>query len=128
MLEETAARGVKIRVSVQMDNITRNEIGNQLQHLGIGIRDNKKALQTKVTTLIVDNALSLTVELKDDTKEGPSDSIVLDIFSNSESTILAYVSIFENMWMQSVLHKTTRSGSQIGQLTFPSNYVRVSFS
>jgi hypothetical protein len=33
---------------------------------GIDIRDIKKPLQTKLTTLILDQASSLTVELKDD--------------------------------------------------------------
>jgi hypothetical protein len=105
LLKEAAAtRGVKIRILVQMDSKIRKEMAKQLQHLGIDIRDNKKPLQTKVTTLVVDNALSLTVELKDDSKEDPFEAVGLATFSNSESTVLAYVSIFENMWMQTELH------------------------
>jgi two-component system, OmpR family, sensor histidine kinase VicK len=70
LLKDATARGVKVRVLVPMDKkIIRNEMAKQLQDLGIDIRDNKKSMLAKVTTLIVDNALSLTVELKDDSKE-----------------------------------------------------------
>jgi two-component system, OmpR family, sensor histidine kinase VicK len=104
LLKEAAARGVKVRVLVPMDKkIIRNEIAKQLQNLGIDIRDNKKSMLAKVTTLVVDNALSLTVELKEDSKETSEDEeevIGLATYSNSGSIVLTYVSIFENMWMQ----------------------------
>lgn len=103
LLKEAAARGVKIRMLVPMDKKIRNEMAKQLQALGIDIRDNKKSLLAKVTTLVVDNALSLTVELKEDAKktsEDKEEDIGLATYSNSESTVLTYVSIFENMWMQ----------------------------
>ena len=106
LLKEAAtARGVKIRVLVPMDKKIKNEMANQLQDLGINIRYNKKPSQTKITTLVVDNAVSLTVELKDDSKEASEEeeAIGLATYSNSESTVLAYVSIFENMWIQSEL-------------------------
>jgi two-component system, OmpR family, sensor histidine kinase VicK len=104
LLKEAAARGVKVRVLVPMDKkIIRDEIAKQLQNLGIDIRDNKKSMLAKVTTLVVDNALSLTVELKEDSKETSEDEeevIGLATYSNSGSIVLTYVSIFENMWMQ----------------------------
>jgi hypothetical protein len=104
LLIEAAARGVKVRMLVPMDKkIIGNEMAKQLQDLGIDIKDNKKFLLAKVTTLVVDNALSLTVELKDDTKEtseGEEEAIGLATYSNSDSIVLTYVSIFENMWMQ----------------------------
>src|ERR671911_550130 len=98
LLKEAAARRVKIRVLVPMDKKIRNEMAEGIQALGIDIRDSKKSLLAKVTTLIVDNALSLTVELKDDSKETPEDeedAIGLATYSNSDSTVLTHVSIFE---------------------------------
>jgi hypothetical protein len=50
-----------------MDNKIRNEIVEKFRKFGINVRDNKKPLFTKLTNLVVDNAFSLTVELKDDT-------------------------------------------------------------
>jgi len=114
LLKEAAARGVKVRVLVPMDKkIIRNEIAKQLQNLGIDIRDNKKSMLAKVTTLVVDNALSLTVELKEDSKETSEDEdevIGLATHSNSDSIVLTYVSIFENMWMQQ--HRKKKNGKE----------------
>jgi len=103
LLKETAVRGVKIRMLVPMDREIINEISKQLQDLGIDIRDNKKFLLAKITTLVVDNAISLTVELKDDSKkrfEDEDEAIGLATYSNSDSIVLTYISIFENLWLQ----------------------------
>ena len=94
-------RGTKIRILVPTDNEIRNEMVEKLRKFGINIRDNKKPLPTKLTNLVVDNALSLTVELKDDmTKRRNEEGIGLAPYSNSEPTISSYVSIFEILWMQ----------------------------
>jgi hypothetical protein len=53
----------------------------------------------------VDQSLSLTVELNNEIKEEKEaseeeDAIALATYSNSDSTVFAYASIFENLWMQ----------------------------
>lgn len=60
-----------------------------------------KSIQTKVTTIVVDNELSLVIELKDDTQLNSNEAIGLATYSNSESTVLSYASIFEALWIQS---------------------------
>jgi two-component system, OmpR family, sensor histidine kinase VicK len=58
----------------------------------------KKPLLAKLTNLVVDNKFSLTVELKDGTRERMrrnEEGIGLATYSNSESTVSSYVSIFE---------------------------------
>ena len=60
----------------------------------------KPSFQTKITTLIVDSTFSLTVEMKDEAKESFDESVGLATYSNSESTIDAYTSIFETLWVQ----------------------------
>jgi hypothetical protein len=72
---------------------------------GIDLRDIKKPLQTKVTNLLVDQASTLTLELKDDSNEDPSEAMELSTYSNSEATVFSYVSIFENLWIKTQLHK-----------------------
>ena len=47
------------------------------------------------------------IELKDDT-EDMSDAIGLATYSNSESTVLTYASIFESLWIQAELRKEKR--------------------
>jgi hypothetical protein len=60
--------------------------------------------RTKITTFIVDSAFSLAVEVKDngdgdgDAKEGFEESIGMATYSNSQSTVDSYSTIFENLW------------------------------
>lgn len=56
-----------------------------------------KSIQTRLTTIVADRELSLIIEEKED-KE---DAVGLATYSNSESTVLSYASIFENLWIQS---------------------------
>jgi two-component system sensor histidine kinase VicK len=60
----------------------------------------KSSFKTKITTLMVDSTLSLTVEMKDKSKESFENSVGLATYSNSESTIDTYTSIFETLWIQ----------------------------
>ena len=56
-----------------------------------------KSIQTRLTTIVADRELSMVIEDKED-KE---DAVGLATYSNSESTVLSYASIFENLWIQS---------------------------
>jgi hypothetical protein len=56
----------------------------------------------KLTTLIVDNEFSITVELKH-SNELTDQAIGLTTYSNSEATVLSYASIFETLWAQAEL-------------------------
>jgi two-component system, OmpR family, sensor histidine kinase VicK len=114
LLKEAAAlRGVKVRILVPIGNNDDNndavsERIHQMKDAGIDIRTIKQTFQNKLTTLVVDQSLCLTVELKDDTKEDSDEAIGLATYSNSESTVFSYVSIFENLWIQTQMHKRRR--------------------
>ena len=49
----------------------------------------------------------MTAELVNDYTESPADSLGLSTFSNSKSTVLYYISMFENLWKQSDLYEKT---------------------
>jgi two-component system, OmpR family, sensor histidine kinase VicK len=66
---------------------------------------NKKAGQSKITILIVDNAYSLTIEMKDSLARSFDEAIGLATYSNSESTVSTYLSIFETLWIQSEMYE-----------------------
>ena len=66
----------------------------------------KSSFQTKITTLIVDSIYSLTVEMKDKV-ESFDESVGLATYSNSESNIDTYTSIFETLWMQNEYNPNT---------------------
>jgi two-component system sensor histidine kinase VicK len=70
-------------------------------------------LQTKVTILIVDKKYSLAVELKDDTKQTSNEAIGLATYSNSQSTVLSYASIFESLWTQTELYQKLKEADKI---------------
>jgi two-component system, OmpR family, sensor histidine kinase VicK len=103
-------RGVKVRILVPMgNNDTVSGRIQQMKNVGIDVRRIKQTFQNKLTTLVVDQSLYLTIELKDDTKEQTSDEAVgLATYSNSEPTVFSYVSIFENLWIQTQLHSRRR--------------------
>lgn len=49
--------------------------------------------------IVADNELSLVIELKDDTQLNSKEAIGLATYSNSESTVLPYASIFGTLWL-----------------------------
>ena len=57
------------------------------------------------TILIVDRNVSFVIELIDDTKATFEEAIGLATYSNSKSTALSYVSIFESLWKQTELYQ-----------------------
>jgi two-component system, OmpR family, sensor histidine kinase VicK len=62
----------------------------------------------------VDKALSFTVELNDDddsNETSEEEAIGLATYSNSESTVLVYASVFENFWIQAETSKNNQQYS-----------------
>ena len=112
LLREAATkRGVKVRILTPEDELilqTERKLkivqeARQL-HEKIGIRYIQPHLQTKVSILIVDRKYSLAIELKDDTKQSSIEAVGLATYSNSQSTVLSYISIFESLWTQTDLY------------------------
>ena len=94
--------GVNIRILIEHDQYIQEKIKQLVKaHSSIVVHYLDESVQTKVTTFLIDNELSLIVELKDDTKENSNDAIGLATYSNSESTVLSYASIFETLWLSS---------------------------
>ena len=96
-------RGAKIRILTPDDELiveTERKLMIQKEvqqpNGNIDIRYIQQHLQTKTTILILDKKYSLAIELKDDTKQTSIEAIGLATYSNSQSTVLSYVSIFEH--------------------------------
>jgi signal transduction histidine kinase len=110
-LNESAARGIRVKILTAMDDLIKKEVRearllkrDQGKADEIQIRNIERLSQTKATILIVDRKFSLTVELKDDTKETFLESVGLSTYSNSKATVLSYISIFESLWLQTELY------------------------
>ena len=63
----------------------------------------------KATILIVDNKVSLVMELKNDSKTTFHEAIGLSTYSNSKAGVLSYVSMFESLWKQTELYEKLKS-------------------
>jgi two-component system sensor histidine kinase VicK len=115
LLQEAAlSRHVKVRILVPTNDnnekpVLVNETINQLRQSGVDIRQIKKEaqlypLQNKLTLIVADKSLSLTTELEEDSEEPlEEENIGLATYSNSEPTVFAYSSIFENLWIHAIL-------------------------
>jgi two-component system, OmpR family, sensor histidine kinase VicK len=113
LLKEAASkREVKVRVVVGTDDDSVKKEMDKLRsnHKTIDIQPLETPLQTKLLVIVIDKALSLTIEFKDD-KEDPYDAIGLTTYSNSDLTVLSYVSIFESLWIQRELQKEKREAA-----------------
>ncbi len=97
---------MRIRLLSPFDKEIEN-IAVQLNHdLGIELQDIHESLRIKSTILIVDRKFVLYVELKDDTKDDSYKAMGLTTYSNSKSSVLSFVTIFESIWKQSQLLDT----------------------
>ena len=63
----------------------------------------KETAVTTVTTLVVDRKESLAIEKTDDSKLDFIEAIGLATYSNSEPTVISYISIFHGLWKQAEL-------------------------
>ena len=65
----------------------------------------QQSAELQETILIVDRKVSFVIELIDDTKFTFEEAIGLATYTNSKSTALSYVSIFESLWKQTELYQ-----------------------
>jgi two-component system, OmpR family, sensor histidine kinase VicK len=68
--------------------------------------------QPRSTILAVDRKFSLIMELKDDSKDNFNEAIGPSIYSSSTSSVLSYVTIFENLWQQSELYEQIKLANE----------------
>ena len=111
LLWEASERGVSIKILIQTDDDTAAEtIQKKVRQnrLPINIQYIRKPLQTKITTLVVDQTISLAIEINDDTKKTFEESTGIAIYSNNESTVSSCLSIFETLWIQSEFDKQNK--------------------
>ena len=94
--EEIEEKDTKLEYGKEEKNIQPNS-------KKIHIKFIESQLQTTISLLIVDRKYSLAIELKDDTKDTTYEAIGLATYSNSKSTVLSYVSMFETLWLQTEL-------------------------
>ena len=92
------------------DSYKKGQIEDMVEEKNRKQQQNSKKIQIKfiessttISILAVDRKFSLVAELKDDTKDASLEAIGLVTYSNSKSTVLSYVSMFETLWLQTEL-------------------------
>jgi two-component system, OmpR family, sensor histidine kinase VicK len=107
-LEDAVARGANIRILLPTDKEIEEKIQQKIKlKKGFEIRKIKTTDTTEARSkiLIVDNSTYLMVELKDNTKETFVEAVGSAIISNSKSTVLSYISMFDSLWIQAELYE-----------------------
>ncbi len=101
---------VKILLNMEKEEDEFTKITKELalENDGVGERRHfidfrsvmKSVFHTKITTFVVDSAFSLAIEIKDsgDANQGFEESVGMATYSNNQSTIDSYATIFENLW------------------------------
>ena len=97
---------VKILVPIEVNAL--NTIRRLEGTNGIQVRHVESIMQTMVTIVVIDRTYSIAVELKDDTKGHSEEAIGLATFSNSKSTVLSYVSMFESYMRLTELYQESQ--------------------
>jgi signal transduction histidine kinase len=107
-LEQAAARGASIQILLPTDKEIEEKIEQKIKlKKGFEIRKIKTAVTTQARSkiLIVDNSTYLMIELKDNSKESFVEAVGSAIISNSQSTVLSYITMFDSLWRQAELYE-----------------------
>jgi hypothetical protein len=99
IIREKADKGVPVRILIGTDSpVNLRDLERLVGIPRLELRYLLKSIKTKLTTIVTDRELSLVIEEK---KNEDESDLGLATYSNSESTVLSYASIFENLWAQS---------------------------
>ena len=108
LLGDASSHGTIVRVLVKIEDETMRDVSKQKikqEHDRINVSFIERSVKSKTTTIIVDQTFSLVMEVGDDSKEEFSAATGLSTYSNSESTVFTYYSLFENLWIQAELER-----------------------
>ncbi|MGC1931841.1 MAG: HAMP domain-containing sensor histidine kinase [Candidatus Nitrosopolaris sp.] len=116
--EAAQQRNVKIRILMPRNESTEQlvcsltERNSNYSNNNINLRYIEQTiLDTQATILIVDKKVSLVMEIRDDSKGTFDEAIGLSTYSDSKAGVLSYVSIFENLWVQTELYEQIKESS-----------------
>jgi signal transduction histidine kinase len=100
-------RSARVRVLIPADDdimsATIKEI--KLTYPQIDIRKIDKSLQTRITIVLVDKKECIIVESREDAEDNSYHAAGLTTYSDSESIVSSYISIFESFWKQTELYE-----------------------
>jgi hypothetical protein len=112
LLSDAVDRYIKVKIIIHIDsedsNVTK-KIAQKIKEvnkvLGTYVNYTTKKIDTKTIILIADQAISLSISIKDNDKNTFKDAIEMASFSNNESTVSALLSFFDSLWIRSDIEK-----------------------
>jgi K+-sensing histidine kinase KdpD len=111
LLQEAATvKKCQVKVLVPNDELIHYFLRD---HRGISTRFIEQKEKGKATILMVDDKLSLMMELKDDSKKKFDEAIGLSTYSNSKAGVLSYVSMFESLWKETQLYEELKTNEKM---------------
>ena len=102
-LQEHALRVRILMPPQRADSITDGLKNNSERD--IEVRFIEETESARATFLLVDKKISLIMEIRDDSKASFNESIGPSVYSTSEAGVVSYISIFENLWLQTKLYE-----------------------
>jgi two-component system, OmpR family, sensor histidine kinase VicK len=110
-MRDEEIKSVKKSFDIRTLDVHSTDEGNEVFEV------TKKSAVSTVTIVVVDRKESLVIEKRDDSKQNFIEAVGMATYSNSKPTVLSYVSIFENLWMQSELYRQLKkSNKQLEQV------------
>jgi signal transduction histidine kinase len=115
-------RAVHVKILVPDDPLIKNNLGDMVPlkaKEGIETKRNFEFRSpgefavTTVTIIVVDKKESLVFEKKDDSKENFAEALGLATYSDSKPTVMAYSSIFENLWRQVAVYEQLKAHDRL---------------
>ena len=100
-----AQKEIKIRILTPFDEKISDLVNDLKKFSNLDVKFLAEPLHVKVTIAVVDRSHSMAVELVNDDVDNSIDAMGLSTYSNSKSTVLYYVSIFESLWKQADIYK-----------------------
>ncbi len=111
-LRRASQRGVTVRILTPEDDFVRVQL-EELRSIGMVVRQIETPTEAKFKLLIIDKKFSLVIETKDDAKGNFENAVGMATFSNSKSTVMPYVTIFESFWRETDLYERAREADRI---------------
>lgn len=113
LLAEAINKYIKVKIIIHIDNSEDSNATTKIDQtikevnkvLGTYVNYTTKKIDTKTIILIADQAISLSISIKDHDKNTFKDAIEMASFSNNELNVSTLLSFFDSLWIRSEIDK-----------------------
>ena len=113
LLSEAIDRYIKVKIIIHIDSSEDSNATTKIDQkikevnkvLGTYVNYTTKKIDTKTIILIADQAISLSISIKDNDKNTFKDAIEMASFSNNELNVTTLLSFFDSLWIRSEIDK-----------------------